>query len=56
MENKYWEKKLEKIVYISKKYGFPEQNLEFWRTQPAGVISLIVKIDDVNFNMEENEK
>jgi len=51
MENKYWEKKLEKIVYISKKYGFPEQNLEFWRTQPAGVISLIVKIDDVNFNL-----
>jgi hypothetical protein len=42
----YWKKKVEKVASISKKYGYPEQNVEFWKTQVAGVISLIVEIEE----------
>jgi hypothetical protein len=43
--DKYWKEKVEKVVAISKKYKFEEQNVEFWVRQPAGVISLIVEIE-----------
>jgi len=43
---RYWKEKVKKVAEISKKYGFPEQNVEFWKTQPAGVISLIVSIEE----------
>jgi len=40
----YWNKKVKKVSEISKKYGFPEYNEEFWENHVAGVISLIVEI------------
>ena len=43
-DEKYWEEKIVAIVELSKKFGFPEQNAEFWNRQPAGVISLVIKI------------
>ncbi len=42
--NKLWQEKVEKAVVISKRYGFEEQNKEFWQQQPAGVISLLIEI------------
>jgi hypothetical protein len=45
---RYWKEKVKKVAEISKKYGFPEQNIEFWNTQRAGVISLIVAIEEEN--------
>lgn len=44
--DEYWKKKVKKVSEISKKYGFPEYDEEFWRTQVAGVISLIVEIEE----------
>ena len=41
----YWKEKVEKVVSISKKYRFEEQDVEFWMRQPAGVISLIAEIE-----------
>jgi len=41
----FWKEKIKKVVKISKKYGFDEQNEEFWKRQPAGVISLVVAIE-----------
>jgi len=41
----FWEKKIKKVIKISKKYGFDEQDEEFWKRQPAGVISLVVEIE-----------
>jgi len=46
LSKEYWNKKVKRIVDISKEHGYPEQNEEFWEHQPAGVISLIVKMDD----------
>ena len=37
----YWKKKIKRVAKISKEMDFPEQNEEFWKTQVAGVISLI---------------
>jgi len=42
----YWDKKVKKVVSISKEYGYSELNEEFWKRQPAIVMSLIVKMDD----------
>lgn len=44
--DKYWKAKVETVAKISEKHGFPEQNVEFWKTQPAGVISLIFELDN----------
>lgn len=41
-DEKYWKEKIEAVIKISKKYGFPEQDKEFWIRQPAGIISLII--------------
>lgn len=42
--NKYWERKVKMVTLVSKKYGFPEYNEEFWERHTAGVISLIMNI------------
>lgn len=42
--NDYWKKKVEEVVEISKKYGFSEQDTEFWMRQPSGVITLIINM------------
>ena len=42
--NEYWKRKVKMIALISKKYGYPEYNEEFWMTQVAGTISLIMDI------------
>jgi len=51
---RYWEAKIKCVAKISEKHGFPEQNVEFWKTQPAGVISLIFELensyDDLRFS------
>ena len=47
--DEYWEKKIERIAKISAENGFPEQNEEFWKTQPAGVISLIIKLNMLSY-------
>ena len=44
MDNKLWSLKVCAAELISKLYGFPEQNQEFWARQPAGVISLLIKV------------
>jgi len=49
----YWNKKIKAVVEVSKKYGYPEQNEEFWKTQRAGVISLILDMAGWRY---ENEK
>ena len=42
----FWDKKVNRVVVISKIQGYPEQDEEFWNNQPAGVISLILGIVD----------
>jgi len=37
----YWKKKIKRVAKLSKEMNYPEQNEEFWKTQRAGVISLI---------------
>jgi hypothetical protein len=44
LEEYYWKKKVESVALVSKKYGYPEYNEEFWMSQVAGVISLIMSI------------
>ena len=44
----YWNKKVKAVVEISKEYGYPEQDREFWIRQPAGVISLILDIKELS--------
>lgn len=46
----YWDKKIKRVVKISAENGFPEYNEEFWKTQVAGVISLVDQL-----NAEKNE-
>lgn len=40
----FWRRKIKMVTLVSKKYGFPEYNEEFWVSHTAGVISLILKI------------
>jgi len=40
----YWNSKLDKIVEISKEYGYDEQDKEFWSQKPCGIISLVIDI------------
>ena len=49
LENEYWEKKVRLVAKISYKAGFPEQNEKFWKRQPAGVISMIIKATKTPF-------
>jgi hypothetical protein len=42
--DEYWKLKVHFAKIISEINGFPEQNDEFWGHQPAGVISLVVKL------------
>ena len=44
--SEYWEKKVIRVVAISKEYGFDSYDYEFWQRQPAGVLSLIIDIHD----------
>jgi len=44
----FWTHKIEKVILISKEYGYPEQNEEFWVRQVAGVMSLIINITEAN--------
>ena len=41
----FWKNKVKKVAEISKENNFPEQTEEFWYTQSAGVISLIITLD-----------
>jgi hypothetical protein len=49
----YWKKKSEKVVSIALDNGYPSYDLEFWKRQPAGVISLIVEL---YYKLENNRK
>lgn len=40
----YWQNKVNSIIKISKEYGYSSYDAEFWKTQPSGVISLIIDI------------
>ena len=42
--DEYWVKKVERVVQISKEFGFDSYDTEFWERQTAGVISLIIDI------------
>ena len=42
--DEYWEKKVKEIVEISEEYGYSDFNTEFWKEQPAGILSLILDI------------
>ena len=43
-QEEYWKKKINAVVKISKEYEYPEQDIEFWNHQPAGVILLIIDL------------
>ncbi len=44
LDEYYWKTKVKKVVVVSKEYEYPDYNEEFWNTQVAGVISLIMDI------------
>lgn len=47
----YWKKKTADVIKISNDYGY-DFNREFWERQPAGVISLII---DIQQNKKEEK-
>ena len=42
--DKFWEYKISQAALISHKYGYSDYTENFWRTQPAGVISLLLDV------------
>ncbi len=42
----YWKNRVAKVVQISKAYGFETYSEEFWLRQPAGVVSLIIQMNE----------
>jgi len=44
IEDQHWRDKVDSVVKISKQYGYPEYNVEFWAKQTAGIVSLIIDI------------
>ena len=48
----YWEKKIEFAAKIAKDNDFEVYDEAFWKTLPAGVISLLIKASKIDFPYE----
>ena len=40
----FWKDKIDRIIEISNKHGYEELDFEFWKNQPAIVISFIINL------------